>query len=296
MSQAFHIQSIFITFLFVGIYFSLRMIPDQACGLLHYEEVVNDKGEVEFCAVNEAGFLDLAILESPINVELRGPEKWEAGETHPVYLRLKTLEDKVLYPQDIAITHTEKLHLMVIDDHLEDYQHLHPVPTLDSGWWLVEITPRFGGKYHLFFDLVPVKTRRQVIARNFIEVIGETAPKQRYANFLSQDKDLKVSLVLGEKPLNLKQNNEMLLEIEHPEGKSFTLQKVMGDYSHLVAFDEKIQGIGHLHPIPTAKENNKDKAELAFSFNTPNRGRYRIWAQLKVGGKERFYPFDLEVN
>ena len=296
MFQVLRIQSLLITLLFVGIYFLLRMIPDQACGLLHYEEVVNDKGEVEFCAINEAGFLDLAILESPINVELRGPEKWKAGETHPVYLRLKTLEDKILYPQDIAITHTEKLHLMVIDDHLEDYQHLHPVPTLEPGWWLVEITPKFGGKYHLFFDLVPVKTRRQVIARNFIEVIGEEAPQQQYSNLLSEDKDLKVRLVLGKKPLYLKQNNEILLEVVHPNGELFTLQKVMGDYSHLVAFDENIQGIGHLHPIPTAKESSKDKAELAFNFNTPNRGRYRIWAQLKVGGKERFYPFDLEVN
>lgn len=296
MGKYFHIQSIFITLLFVAIYFFLRKIPDQACGLLHYEEVVNEKGEIEFCAVNEAGFLDLAVLESPIKVELGIPEEWKAGATHDLFLCLKTLQNKVLYSQDIAITHTEKLHLMVIDEQMEDYQHLHPKPSSKPGWWVVPFTPKYGGRYTLFLDLVPVKTRRQVIAQDFINVVGERAEKKVYTNFSRKDKELKVRLILDEQELQFNQNNEMVLQVEHPRGEPLALQKVMGDYSHLVAFDEMIHGIGHLHPIPTAKENNQKKAELAFSFNTPNKGLYRIWVQLKVAGKERFYPFDLKVN
>ena len=51
-------QSILIiTGIFIILYFVMRFLPDSECGFLHYEEVVNENGEVEFCATNSAGFI-----------------------------------------------------------------------------------------------------------------------------------------------------------------------------------------------------------------------------------------------
>ena len=35
-----------ITGIFIGLYFVMRFLPDSECGFLHYEEVVNENGEV----------------------------------------------------------------------------------------------------------------------------------------------------------------------------------------------------------------------------------------------------------
>ncbi len=81
------------------------------------------------------------------------------------------------------------------------------------------------------------------------------------------------------------------------DGGRTPLEPVMDAYAHLVAFDEKVQGYAHLHPLavdPLAPVAAVDP-ELAFKVTFPQPGRYVIWAQAKRGGRELFQAFPVEV-
>ena len=112
-----------ITLLFIAAYFGLRALPDAECGFLHYEEVVNADGQIEFCATNHAGFLDLSRLKYPVRMELDGGETQGAGAAMEVTLTLETEGGIPIAPHELAITHTEKMHVMLVDASLQDYHH-----------------------------------------------------------------------------------------------------------------------------------------------------------------------------
>ena len=75
------------------------------------------------------------------------------------------------------------------------------------------------------------------------------------------------------------------------------MEPVMGAFAHLVAFDEARSGFAHLHPAEEDLTIKPDalRPELNFKITIPKAGRYVIWAQVKLGGREEFAPFPLEV-
>jgi hypothetical protein len=74
------------------------------------------------------------------------------------------------------------------------------------------------------------------------------------------------------------------------------LEPVMGAYAHLVAIDEARSGFAHLHPAAAEPVRDGPLTRLNFRAQFPRAGRYVIWAEVKVGGHERFIPFWCEVT
>jgi hypothetical protein len=71
----------------------------------------------------------------------------------------------------------------------------------------------------------------------------------------------------------------------------------MGALAHLVAFDEARSGFAHLHPNETDKFHSLDTRwpRLTFKLTIPRAGRYVIWSQVILDGREVFAPFWFEV-
>ena len=75
------------------------------------------------------------------------------------------------------------------------------------------------------------------------------------------------------------------------------MQPVMGAFAHLVAFDDKRSGFAHLHPaqIDPLQPPDTTNPVLNFKLTIPTVGRYVIWSQVKIAGKEIFAPFWFDV-
>jgi len=162
-----------LTAVFVASYFIMRALPDAECGFLHYEEVVLADGTVEFCATNHAGFLDLTRLEYPVRTELEFSAEPEVGKPAEVRMELTTKGGMPMAPHELAQTHTKKMHLMVIDESLEDYHHIHPEAEGMDGHYTFSFTPQKAGHYRFFTEVVPVVTRRQLIATTEETIEGQ---------------------------------------------------------------------------------------------------------------------------
>lgn len=299
------IHTVLLSAIFPVVYFMLRALPNMECGFLHYIEVINEDGEIELCATNHAGFIDLSVLRYPIEVQFPDEAELHCGQKANVTLHLKTSGGMPIAEHELAITHTQKMHLMLIDLSLENYNHLHPKSTGFDGLYEFEFTPERSGTYRAFTEIVPRRSRRQAIAFSELEVAGPAAaaPKFQYSTECIVDnfhfKLSRVPDVLKPRrdyPLNLNVTNST-------NGQPARLELVMGAKGHMVAFDAHVQGFAHMHPVN--RQNAPDRTEiphgpnddstLTFYFNAPQSGWYRIFAQVQINGQPVYGRFDLEV-
>jgi len=288
---------------FVAAFFVLRALPDAECGFLHYEEIVNAEGEIELCATNHAGFIDLSKLVYPVVAELATSVPPRAGREAQVELYLETDGGMSIAPHELAVTHTERMHVMVIDPSLEDYHHVHPEAEGLDGIYTFAFTPRRSGSYRVFTEIVPQRSRRQAIALSALEVAGEAQAAQFVRSTESVVDGVRFQLVGAPDVLKTGRDYRFELEITGADGSPVELETVMGAKGHMVAFDDARRGFAHMHPVDsvvsarTAGLGGSDKgAGLAFLFNVPNPGWYRLFAQIQVDGEAVFGRFDLNVE
>ena len=305
MAAWFSIASLSVVF--VVAYFVLRALPDVECGFLHYIEIVNADGEIELCATNHAGFLDLSRLEYPIKAKLSSVDAITQGESSRVQLDLKTAGGMSIAAHELAVTHTEKMHLMVIDPSLEDYHHVHPEVVGLDGQYFFDFTPALAGTYKVFTEIVPLRSRRQAIALSELEVPGEAAAPRFERSTVSLVDGVRFELLTVPEVLETGRDYRLQLSITDLENTAIALEIVMGAKGHMVAFDSVGTGFAHMHPVGSVASvrtaglggvgaADSSDSDLAFMFNVPKPGWYRLFAQIQVGGEAVFGRFDLKVE
>ena len=279
---------LYITIFFVVLYFVITLLPSTKCGFLHYETIVNENGESEFCATNNSSFLDLSILKYPVEMEIDWNHESKSGK-----LILKTKGGNKLLPHELALTHTEKMHLLLIDDSLNDYHHIHP--NEDFNDYFFSFNPNNMTNYKAFLEVVPIKTRRQLIATDSIKVGNEKINKNFSRSSLFSINNVNFELL--DVPSKINKNRDYLFELKVTDlvGVNIKLDDIMGAKAHMVAFDENQKGFLHMHPMNSISQNTNDQ-KMKFLFNVPNIGWYRLFAQVKIDGSQIYASFDLFVD
>jgi len=207
-------------------------------------------------------------------------------------------------PDDLLVVHTERIHLLVVDQSLGDYHHEHPKPTEEPGVYEFSFKPERIGPYRVFADIVPAGSNVQEYAicdlpgskPNGDDLFKVGLPNRSQADNLQFEIDWNT----GGLGIPAKQPVNGLLSIKGADGQPFTqLEPVMGTYAHLVAFNEDRQTVLHIHPTGGAdpqKPEDRGGPRFNFRFWAPKPGFYRLYVQIQVGGKQVFAPFVLNVE
>lgn len=287
-----YLQCGVITAAAVGLFLGLRALPDTECGFLHYDPPVVDGDGIQYCGNDQPVFVQVRELNYPVKTKLLLSAPAQVGQPVMVTLEFASDGGKIIAPTDLAITHTELMHVLVVDPSRQDYHHVHPTPMGPSGQWQFTFTPERPGPYTVFAEFVPSRTQQVVLAEAEIPVAGDQpsggAPLNLPEGWTAQ-------LDIEPQTVGVNQEAKMRLKIARADGEPATLEPIMGAWAHLVAFDEAVSGFAHLHPKFTGRE--KDAApQMEFVFSTHRSGDYQIWAQVKVDGQERFVPFQMAVN
>ena len=281
-----------ITLIFVALYALMRVLPSSDCGFLHYEEIVNDNGEIEFCATNSAGFIDLSQLTYPVDLSM----EWDAASKLGK-LSFEMDGGHFLYPHDLVLTHTKKVHLLFIDESMEDYHHLHPKLEDFNKDYSFSFNPLNGGKYNTYVEVVPKRTRRQLIASGSLDVGGSPSPQKFSRKIEDLEKGLNFELIDVPGEIQKNKDYRFKLEVTDTEGRPVALETIMDAKAHMVAFDANRKGFAHMHPYEeTFGARESQLEDLSFIFNVPHQGWYRLFAQVQLNGVPIYGQFDLEVN
>ncbi|HTB63627.1 MAG TPA: hypothetical protein VK737_08560 [Opitutales bacterium] len=293
------IQIFLLTAGFAGAYAGLRHIPASNCNFLHYEQTVVSGDGMTYCGSGAAYFVDLQKLPFPVSVTLTADNPPTMGVESHYTLQLVPNGDKQspFRPSELAVAQTRKLHLLIVDASLEDYQHIHPEPVGDSGDWTFSFTPKRPGPYHVYAQFIPAISMREMIGETTITVPGSPAPavNRGLTPFTDGDYTFKLSTPSGD-TLPVGTDATLTLTVQRKDGGKVQLQPVMDTLAHLVAFDPSRDGVAHLHPTLTGEETNPTQPAVSFVINFTDPGHYRIWGQVALDGQERFVPFDVTVK
>ncbi len=300
-------QVMVITGAALAIFLIMRWLP-TGTNLSHMDFRATGGNSIEFCDPLNPQFIPVVAVKSPVTMTLTRADGVATapapGQEAHFILTLKTASGKPIAPEDLIVTHTKLLHLLIIDPWLNDYQHVHPEPTGRPGDWSFAFTPRREGNYRVFADFTPVATARGLYASTDVQ-IGASGLPARYTMVLShetswvEERDgYRFALVPAVQPVQARKPVDLRLVITRPDGGRVPLGLVMGAFAHLVAFDEARSGFAHLHPTETdpTKPPDATKPVLNFKITIPKAGSYVVWAQLNLAGRETFVPFWFDVE
>ena len=281
----------------VAIFVFLRWLP-TGTSLSHMDFRVDAKNSIEFCDPLNPQFIPVVAVASPVSLTLNAPTA-HAGEPVVAKVTLRTASGKPIATEDLLVVHTKRLHLLISDPSLTDYQHVHPEPTGAPGEWRFRFTPHASGAYRIFADFTPAATNRGLYATTDLNVEPSlvAGPKPAIENTPDAAMGYSFELTPATQPVRAKQPVDLKFTITRSNGGVVPLEPVMDAYAHLVAFDQARSGFAHLHPMQVDLSQAPDRVRptLNFKITIPSAGRYVIWSQVNLAGRETFVPFWFDV-
>jgi hypothetical protein len=292
-------QTLWFTVAAVVLYAGIRNLPADR-STLHYTDFhAGGASMLEFCAPGGPQFVPVDRVRSPVTMTLAqsGPPGLDGAI--PYVVTLTSGSGKPVTVDDLLVVHTEKLHLLLVDPSLEDYQHLHPVGLEEPGTFAFEFSPRRSGTYRVFADFTPRATGRALYAGASLDVGSRRAAVDPVPAGTS-DRAVEVAgytFAVGTDSDRVRINeiSELRLAVARAAGGPVHLEDIMGAQAHVVAFDAGRTGFAHLHPlVGDGKDSPSD--QLSFQLLLSDPGHYRLWVQVKIEGREIFAPFDFDVQ
>jgi hypothetical protein len=287
----------FLTLGAVALFVVVRRLP-TGTNLAHVDFQAPGGNVIQFCDPANPAFIPVVAVKSPVTMQLTTDVPPATGRRLHAVLNLRTFTGRPIAPEDLLEVHTKLLHLMVVDPSLRDYQHIHPVPGRRPGEWDFTVTPRRAGLYRVFADFTPAATGRGLYASAEFTVAGQPDVPPATDNWMYEADGLRFTLT-PDAPIRVRDVVNLTLTVESAEGhRPVPLEPVMGAYAHLVAFDQARSGFAHIHPQQVDLSQHPDlyRPQLTFKVQIPQAGRFVIWSQIRVGGRERFAPFWFEVT
>jgi hypothetical protein len=294
-----------ITTVALAVFLFFRFIP-TGTNLNHMDFRVSGKNSVDYCDPANPQFIPVIAARSPVKMTLKTEGTPKRGEELRVTLTLVTAGGKPIAPEDLLVMHGKKLHLLITDPTLTEYQHVHPEPTRRPGEWAFLFTPRLGGTYRFFADFTPAATARSLYANADLVVEGVRltlgylegeSPIGIVTAWTAEQGGYRFTLDPASLPARARQAADLKFSVKKIDGGVVPLEPVMEAYAHLVAFDAKRSGFAHLHPMETDLSLRPDAMlpTLSFKITIPESGPYVIWAQVNLAGSEVFVPFWFDV-
>lgn len=211
-----------------------------------------------------------------------------------------TSDGKPVTLEDLKEVHTKKIHLLIIDDSLQDYSHEHPKSTDVPGLYEFAWQPKNPkGNYYVWADLLPLSTDTEEYDRAVLLVGSAKQPAINSETVMrSSIAGYNFNLSFATDPLVVGQMVMGKIYITDSEGKPVTkLEPVLGAFAHIVGFSADLTSVAHIHPIgkePT-KPSDRGGPEVQFHIKPEQAGFMKLFAQFRISGKDLYVPFAVTV-
>lgn len=256
------------------------------------------------------------------------------GQPVALTLRLTGPDGQPLGPDALAVSHTEKLHVMIVDAGLENYTHVHGVPGAVPGEWTVSFTPRLDRTYTVWADFklaagsaTPEGTDphaghddhaghgdhgdhgghgagHHAGAGGAMTLKAVIEPARPGTVAIAAQPVLEgqaggLTFVLkADGPLQVGAPARVTLSVaDDARAPVRTLEPLMGAFAHLVGFASTDGSMIHMHPLGTEPATAAERGgpDLTFEWVPQQAGPMRLFAQVRHEGAELTVPFTIVV-
>ena len=284
---------------------ALQILPPLWSCPMHQELMKTAAGNCPICGMplEPIYVTQPQLTQSPIiGAEIIADGPLEVGKRADLRIRLFFIDnDQPVRLSDLEETHTRKIHLLISDVTETDYHHEHPDPAGD-GEYAFSFTPQRPDTYRVWADLLPVQTRVQQYSVADIPSstprqgkLTENEPENRHAEI----DGYKFDLSFEKEVIHERDTVAAKLRVTQADGQPCNkLGVVMGAFGHFVGFGDDFATVLHLHPIGPLITDPEARGgpELSFYFRSNKTGLFRLFAQVKIDGKDFFPRFVLQVQ
>jgi Heavy metal binding domain len=284
---------------------ALQILPPLWSCPMHQELMKTAAGNCPICGMplEPIYVTQPQLTQAPIiRAEIVADSPLEVGKPADLRIRLFFLDDnQPVRLSDLEETHTRKIHLLISDTTETDYHHEHPEPASD-GEYALSFTPQRPDTYRVWADLLPVRTHVQQYSVADIPSstpregrMAENEPENRHAEIDGYKFDLSFEKEL----IHERDTVAAKLRVTQPDGQPCNkLGVVMGAFGHFVGFGDDFATVLHLHPVGPLITDPEARGgpELPFYFRSNKTGLIRLFAQVKIEGKDFFPRFVLRVQ
>jgi hypothetical protein len=283
---------------------ALQLLPPLWSCPMHQELMETAAGNCPVCAMplEPIYVTQPQLTEGPIIgaiIIADGPLR--VGQRAACRIRLFFLDNgQPVRLADLEETHTRKIHLLISDITKTDYHHEHPEPVGD-GDYAFGFTPQRPDTYRVWADLQPVRTHVQQYS--VADIPSDTPRQARLAENERENRHAEIDGykfdLFFEKDIRERETVVGKLRVTDPDGRPCNkLGVVMGAFGHFVAFGDDFATVLHLHPIGPLITDPEARSgpELPFYFRSKKAGLFRLFAQVRIEGKDFFPRFVLHAG
>jgi len=257
-------------------------------------------GAIFLCSVVADAQHDHGTAQATVRSEVLPAEKRVAGKSVASVIRVTGTDGKPISLDQLEVAHTEKIHLLVIDQSVTDYHHLHPVAGDKPGEYRFDFAPKFGGTYHIWADLLPKATGKQEYSHTTVKVEGPAVTPNNSVNTTAEVEGYRFELTTqANAPLQAGKATMVKVRVTGPDGQAFSkLEPVMGAFAHMVAFPADLSSVTHIHPMGAEPKSSGERGgpDLTFHVEPGKPGPHKFFLQTQIGGKEKYAAFGLNVE
>jgi hypothetical protein len=198
-----------------------------------------------------------------------------------------------LTDEELAVVHTRKIHLFVVDQSLQDYHHIHPDATAQAGVFTFSFTPKSDAKYTAWADFTTLEDEKN--RRISTTLPAETTRSVPAAIRMNSTAERDGLAFTWETAAPLRSGEDGMANITITQNGKVVedLEPVMGAYAHLVGFGADGKSILHCHPlgVEPVHEGERGHGRLQFHITPENAGTTQFYLQFKRHGEDVFIPF-----
>lgn len=284
---------------------ALELLPPLWSCPMHQELMETDAGNCPVCGMplEPVYVTQPQLTEGPIiGAQIIADGPLRAGKRAQLRIRLFFLDSgQPVDLSDLEEAHTRKIHLLISDIAEIDYHHEHPEPAGD-GEYAFSFTPQRPDTYRVWADLLPARTHVQQYS---VADIPSSTPRQaRLAENETENRHAEIGgyrfdLSFDKGLIRERETVAGKLRVTDPDGRPCNkLGVVMGAFGHFVAFGDDFATVLHLHPTGPLITDPEARSgpELPFYFRSKKTGLFRLFAQVRIEGKDFFPRFVLHAG
>lgn len=221
------------------------------------------------------------------------------GKVNALVLKLTDDGGSPISLEQLKEVHTKKIHLLLADETLTDYQHMHPEQGSQPGTYVTTFVPENATSYKVWLDVTPVGGNQQFIpivlqgkAPCAVPCVKKSLSSEGTSGGLAASISFKNKLKVGVAEMGT-------LTLKDNEGKPVTnLEPVMGAFAHIVGLYEDFETIAHIHPMGQEPKSDAERGgpELSFHLEPEKAGFLKLYAQVRRGDKDIFIPFGVNIE
>ncbi|MCM2354713.1 MAG: hypothetical protein NDI63_13930 [Pseudobdellovibrio sp.] len=195
---------------------------------------------------------------------------------------------KVITDADLKLSHTKKIHFIVYDAALKEFNHVHP--EFLNGQWQTELNLPVNGVYFIWAQGT-LNDGTEFSVSNQLKVEGGKAPwgVTKLGDHRKETSN-HTTVELSQQKIRVGKMTMLTYQVSRDDDSSPVVTPYLGANAHVIAVSPDGKDLIHVHPM-----DGQDAASGMLHATFPSVGDYRMWVQLNDHDELKTVPLSVTV-